>query len=637
MNFKYEPAEIILTIMLVFLLPLFLFNSCDTEEYHVNSNVIEEEIIEVEEEGLPEDEDTEVKMILVNDSFDIVEGSSLTLNILSNDSDVFNDAILVFTDPLGGVLNIDDNNTPSNVLDDIITYQSNSGFIGEDSFDYTICDFETGEICKTASVIVTISSKPIGGIDGELKAFPSAFGAGAIATGGRGGKVIHVKNLNDSGADSFREALNTSGARIIVFDVSGEIHLQSRIWVSGAQYGNLTIAGQTAPAGGITITGHDVNIMQCSNVIVRYLRFRNAEGNDGLALRGDGNVIVDHCSFAWAKDEAIDITSYNIENVTVQNCHFYNNAKAMILGSGSDDTGMIGDFSVLKNTSASTSHRFPNFSGNGKLDVINNLIHNWRYRSVMLYANNWEANIIGNHFQSGVNTLASALNTAYSNTWGKDRLVSGIYKIICNETMSPTLYCKYNRVDKDLIDIYQNAWDSDSFNQQSSSNNGWTSIDLTEYSETNEFSSWTAFYTEATSQPKLEWFSESQLPLLGIEPIILSNSELKNELLPTTGSCKTLNADGTINFWRDSIDTNSISEIENDGSQTIIFQTRSGYGENQTYTSNSRSLDYDSDKDGMADVWERAMFDDLSKTASGDEDNDGYTNIEEFINLVDKL
>jgi len=105
----------------------------------------------------------------------------------------------------------------------------------------------------------------------------------------------------------------------------------------------------------------------------------------------------------------------------------------MILGSGSDTSGNIGDFSCLRNTSSSTSHRFPNFSGAGKLDVINNLIHNWRYRSVRFGSQNWQINFTQNYFQSGGNTLASNLNMGNSSAWGKSRLITGVHKIDCND------------------------------------------------------------------------------------------------------------------------------------------------------------------------------------------------------------
>lgn len=476
----------------------------------------------------------------------------------------------------------------------------------------------------------------------ELKAFPSAFGAGARSTGGRGGQVIHVTNLNDSGAGSLREALYTTGPRIVVFDVSGEINLASRIYPSGPQYGDLTIAGQSAPEGGITITGSGVNIPDASNIIIRYIRFRGTGGpnRDLLALRGvNSDIIVDHCSFSWATDEALDVSGANVGNLTIQNCHFSNNAKAIILGDNqqSPDAAPIGDMSVLRNTFHNSSHRFPNFTGHGRCDVLNNIVHNFQFRSILLGARDFEVNVIGNYFQTAGNSLSSALNQSYAETWGRDRLISGINKIICNETMRPTLCSKFNHIDQDIIDLYQEAWDSDPFNQESATNNGWTSIDFTDYSETNEFPAWTAFYTEATTQPDVEWFTNEMLPLVGVPQEILLNGELKDALLPTTGASRTLNADGTVHVWRDAIDTDSSGWMDTDTGPNYINQSRPEWGVNQAYTSDTRPADYDTDRDGMPNAWETAMgFDPDVDDGSEDQDDDGYTNLDEFLNMIDQ-
>src|SRR5581483_11147645 len=107
----------------------------------------------------------------------------------------------------------------------------------------------------------------------QVTAFPGAYGFGAVATGGRGGTVYHVTNLNDLGAGSFRDAVSV-GNRIVVFDVCGYITLSSEV----AMKSNLTLAGQTAPGGGIGIRGAEVSFGSQSNIIVRHMRFRPGVG-----------------------------------------------------------------------------------------------------------------------------------------------------------------------------------------------------------------------------------------------------------------------------------------------------------------------------------------------------------------------
>ena len=151
----------------------------------------------------------------------------------------------------------------------------------------------------------------------QTPAFPGAEGHGRYVTGGRGGKVVHVTNLNDSGTGSFREAVK-SGNRIIVFDVAGVIALKSDLKIGD----NITILGQTAPSPGITLRYYTVQ--PGNNNIIRFLRIRRGEeknindGADATWQRNKTGIIFDHCSFSWSIDEVASF--YDNNNFTMQWC-----------------------------------------------------------------------------------------------------------------------------------------------------------------------------------------------------------------------------------------------------------------------------------------------------------------------------
>ena len=221
-------------------------------------------------------------------------------------------------------------------------------------------------------------------------AFPTAMGAGAYSTGGRGGIVLHVTNLNDSGPGSFRWALadeiNTPQNRTIVFDVSGVIQLNSDIILSdplngGNATGGITLAGQTAPLGGITITGGKLRLFGVDHIIARFMKFRETTPTDGcFSTTGGSYIIFDHLSASNTPDICFSLTSnINIPtDKTLQNCLMAQSKNALIIGDTTPTPNVdYGDISVIRNAYYNISHRIP-FKGGAaiKVDAINNIAHN---------------------------------------------------------------------------------------------------------------------------------------------------------------------------------------------------------------------------------------------------------------------
>ena len=172
---------------------------------------------------------------------------------------------------------------------------------------------------KVVSLSFIIFHLSFSGVAAQTPAFPGAEGHGRYATGGRGGQVVHVTNLNDSGTGSFREAVSGSSKKIVVFDVGGVIALKSNVNIGA----NTTIMGQTAPKPGITLRYYTVNPAG-NNIIMRFIRIRRGsekdvnDGADASTARHYTSMMLDHCSFSWSIDEVASF--YDNNNFTMQWC-----------------------------------------------------------------------------------------------------------------------------------------------------------------------------------------------------------------------------------------------------------------------------------------------------------------------------
>lgn len=226
----------------------------------------------------------------------------------------------------------------------------------------------------------------------QIRAFPEAEGFGAHVTGGRGGTVYHVTNLNNSGAGSFRDAVSQPN-RIVVFEVGGYINLTSSVTVQP----NITIAGQTAPGQGIATRGATVSFSAADNTIVRNMRFRYGVVSGGDAVTADGvnGLIIDHVSAQWGQDESFSIT--NSSNVTVQNT---------LIGEGllNHSMGSLIEWNTISmhhNLYMSNNSRNPKTKGVN--DFVNNVIYNWGSDPYIAgdSAGISEANVINNYFVRG--------------------------------------------------------------------------------------------------------------------------------------------------------------------------------------------------------------------------------------------
>ena len=268
----------------------------------------------------------------------------------------------------------------------------------------------------------------------DLPAFPGAEGGGKYTTGGRGGEVYHVTNLNDDGAGSLRDAVSQPN-RTVVFDVSGTIHLKSALNMSQP---NITLAGQTAPGDGICVGDYNL-VIAADNIIIRYLRFRpgdiSHDENDAVWARYQKDIIMDHCSTSWSTDETLSL--YGVANTTVQWCIASESLTLAVHAKGRHGYGGIWGGAnvtyhhnlVATHTSrtpryASKSSAHPDYVGIDGNDMVNNVIYNWGFNSAY-GAEEATVNMVNNYYKPGPITNELVRSRLFNPSKGGRFYISG--------------------------------------------------------------------------------------------------------------------------------------------------------------------------------------------------------------------
>jgi hypothetical protein len=446
-------------------------------------------------------------------------------------------------------------------------------------------------------------------VEEEAFAFPGAEGFGKEVTGGRGGRVIKVNNLNDFGPGSFRQAVMAAGPRIVVFEVSGIIELSGRITITN---GDLTIAGQTAPGDGITIANQEVNI-SADNVILRFMRFRmgdrlKAEA-DALGGRFQTGIIIDHCSMSWSTDECVSF--YQNTDFTLQWCYITES-----LRNASHDKGAHGYGAIWGGKRASFHHnliahhdsrnpRFGEFEGDAfaltnLVDFRNNVIYNWGGNSAY-GAEGGNLNMINNYYKPG---------PASKN---RERIMS-IDKYLRDENRATYNIWGTYYIDGNYVDGSPRATDDN-----------WT------FGVYNQFNGKYGTVSEADKQAM-----RLAEPLPVNENVTTHSAYHAFDLVLEFGGAS---------FVRDVIDTRIAGEVRNGtythegskGSTNGIIDSQEDVGGWPEH--HQGEVPVDTSGDGMPDAWKTAHGLDPEKDeAAGHDLSTGYTNIEVYINgLVQSL
>jgi pectate lyase len=436
-------------------------------------------------------------------------------------------------------------------------------------------------------------------------AFPGAEGFGKYTTGGRGGKVMIVSNLNDDGAGSFREAAEKNTARIIVFAVSGTIHLNSKLFIKG----NVTIAGQTAPGDGVCLADNSVQLSG-NNIIIRYLRFRMGDkfqrggmvdgngGDDAFGGTRYKNIVIDHCSGSWSTDEVFSI--YGGDSTTVQ----WNLIAEPLNYSYHFEKGDTGyehhgygaiwggrHSSYHHNLFAHCNSRTPRWDGIRNIreencDFVNNVIYDWGHNNV--YAGEGgNYNIVNNYYKYGPSTN-HAVRYQIANPWKKP----------------PSIGFGKWYVDGNYVDESTEV-----------TNNNWLGVHV--------------------ENGTVEEVKAAASPLQLIPIATQSATEAYQSVLKNVGA---------ILPKRDTLDQRIITEVKSRTGRMIDVQGGYPHGTSYEQTVNawpalhSVPAPKDSDGDGMPDDWEKknGLNANDASDASAIRLHKFYTNIEVYLNSLVK-
>ena len=509
----------------------------------------------------------------------------------------------------------------------------------------------------------------------QAPAFPGAEGHGRYVTGGRGGKIVHVTNLNDSGTGSFREAVKSDN-KIIVFDVAGVIALKSDLKFAD----NITILGQTAPSPGITLRYYTVQ--PGSNNIIRFLRIRRGQekdindGADASWQRNKTGIIFDHCSFSWSIDEVASF--YDNNNFTMQWC-----TVAESLTNPGHSKGAHGYGGIWGGKLASFHHNFvahlmnrgPRFNGarygwTGYTSNKEYSTYKWQnavqaenvdFRNCVMYnaqgtcyggPGGGQINIVNNYYKAGPShslkgTTLNGLKVDVST--GKERGSQDRITLVTLSTQSnsdknhPELYDMTSR-------YYINGNTTETSKGQKTENKDWkgVSYDKGVPSLNGEYYSPDAnnFYGDAVAHTTISGKSCVKIKMDEPAPTgqvtTHSAAEAYEKVLAYVGA----------SLYRDEIDARYMEEAKTGtatykGSITnspgIIDKVSDvkGYTEDN-FGTGTRPADFDTDKDGIQDEWEKANGlnpNDASDAITYSLDEKGYyTNIEVYANsLVENI